>query len=222
MQVKVPVCKTCNNGWMSDLETTASPLIKAMASGAVSRGGGSPIPDGMRGVLGIEGRGQRTLAAWTAKTAAMLTLAHAQGAIPKPHTEAIRTTGVPAQGTWVLIGRYKRGKWGQLWWSHAPLPPIHQILRQPPPEPQTSGQPPMEHGYCTTLIVGELVLQAIFIGGDVPLNMHLTSSPYLLPIWTVQQDPAVWPPALDITDLILEGIAPPTLAPTIGEWGRLP
>jgi hypothetical protein len=52
------VCKSCNNGWMSDLETAAKDTL----FGSALSGRGRELPRG----------GQRTLAAWVLKTAMMV------------------------------------------------------------------------------------------------------------------------------------------------------
>jgi hypothetical protein len=57
------VCQRCNNGWMSDLEQDAKPMLEAMLDG--------------RGRL-LHAGGQRTLAAWALKTAMMA--GHTNGA----------------------------------------------------------------------------------------------------------------------------------------------
>jgi hypothetical protein len=55
------VCAACNNGWMSDLETRAKPLLKPVFQGRGRE---------------IHKEGQRMLAAWAFKTAVMLEYTH--------------------------------------------------------------------------------------------------------------------------------------------------
>lgn len=53
LQWTVPVCKTCNNGWMSSLENAASPIVTSMIWGTPTT---------------IDGGAQTTVAVWAAKT----------------------------------------------------------------------------------------------------------------------------------------------------------
>jgi len=65
------VCASCNNGWMSDLEGRAKPMLETMLEG--------------RG-RALHQEGQRTLAAWALKTAIMVDTSTAPSDLSYPST----------------------------------------------------------------------------------------------------------------------------------------
>lgn len=87
------VCKTCNNGWMSTLESQAKPYLDAML-----RGHGRALHE----------NGVRTLAAWALKTSMMVE--HMHGAtrrvIPSEEYAHLFENGEPSERVRIWIAAY--------------------------------------------------------------------------------------------------------------------
>ncbi len=92
-QVKA-VCKACNNGWMSDLETAAKDTLFGAAFSGTDRD--------------LSRAGQRTLAAWALKTAMMAehTNVASRRAIPRGEYEHLWNQREPSTSTRIWLASY--------------------------------------------------------------------------------------------------------------------
>ena len=90
-RVKVKVCKGCNNGWMSDLEQRAKPLIASMARGAACH---------------IAPGEARVLAAWAVKAAMLFEYASSRDGLFYQQSDRahLKENGEPPTGTAVWLG----------------------------------------------------------------------------------------------------------------------
>jgi len=75
------ICKACNNGWMSELETVAMPVLL-------------PLVRGERDVRQLTPQGARKVAAWAVKTVLTLSAAVQEKRAPLAHYQALH--GDPA------------------------------------------------------------------------------------------------------------------------------
>jgi hypothetical protein len=130
------VCKICNHGWMSDLETESRPILSPMIHDLVA-----PLSDQQRHVI----------ARWAVKTAIVLGSA-TQGRKPifywRPECESLCRDSTVPEHTLVWLGHYVRsdlGAWGSQMWLDMP------------------NQSKVAHGCVTTLVVGHLAIQALTI-----------------------------------------------------------
>lgn len=131
VQIQLP-CTTCNNGWMSDLESTVEPIITPMIKPGTARA--------------LDVAHQTVLAAWMMKTAMV-----AEPLSPmRPHyytpaeRQFLMDRLTPPAGVRIWIGRY-RGRFR----CHSSA----DHLRSPKP----GGL--LLPGYCSTFAVGHLAFQ---------------------------------------------------------------
>ncbi len=89
------ICSTCNNGWMSDLETRAKTVLLSLLQGSREIGDLSDFES-------------LAVARWVAKTAYCLNIGGHENRIPTSHFEALRqvTSGLPA-GVVVLASTHE-------------------------------------------------------------------------------------------------------------------
>lgn len=88
------VCKECNEGWMSQLEQFAKPIL----AGPISRGG----------ACALDLRAQWIAAQWAAKTSYVFQTLAPEGLAPMTHPVLLRLNGEPPPGVSVFIGSHYR------------------------------------------------------------------------------------------------------------------
>jgi hypothetical protein len=179
-------CQRCNNGWMSDLETKAEPIL-------------APIIKGQSRRLGIAA--QATVATWAVKTVMMAAYTHPETRVIPPSDYGwLRRHGSPPPRFQVWIGARAQGvgDWPTLY--------RHLALGLVPAEqaPFVIGLKPNAHR--TTLAIGHLVLHVA--GFSVPrfaLNLEVLKRS-VIPIWPHPGRPVLWPPEFAVNDVILDGM----------------
>ena len=175
------VCRSCNNGWMSELEGKAKPLLTPMILG-------EPIK--------LDEREQRTLASWAVKTAMVYQLTTEHRAIRRYEYEHLRLHLTPRSPTQVWLATRT---------NEEPKPSIFGF-RASGMAP-ARGAPARYDAYLVTLAIGYFVAQ--IHGHD--LEMHSGAlwtrrgplAAALQQIWPYTE-PISWPPAQRIrlfTDL---------------------
>ena len=172
------VCKPCNHGWMSDLETESRPILSPMMHDLIA-----PLDDQQRHVI----------AKWMAKTAMVLGSATA-GRKPifygKEECENLRSNSAIPDHTLVWLGHYLRsdlGAWGSQMWL------------------DMQDQAKVAHGCVTTLVIGHLAIQALSIHirpeyRDRTISFRPNSWGFdweriLSCVWPIT-GPIAWPPPL--------------------------
>lgn len=173
------VCKACNGGWMSDLETWASQVL-------------APMIEGEPQLLSVED--QASLATWAIKTIMMWQTAPAnRRATPVEDYRWLFDHRTPAPLTKVRIGRLL-----------APGGPFIEYSQQnlflaETPDPPPPGLNP--HAWRSILTVGQALIEVIGSGDghSVEERFPNMTGPVLIDIWPGTQHPVRWPPefALD-------------------------
>jgi hypothetical protein len=174
------VCASCNNGWMSTLETEAKPLLSPMIEGKP---------------MGLSAREQKLAATWAAKTAAMLGLTHSKRpVVPAADVAALFATREPPRNTYVWIGAYE-GEWSG-WYSG-------DVIGLGP-----RGNP-HGFASCTTLVLGRLVFQLLGHDLPEPMTpVSAPEADRLsIQIWPDPRPLVSWPPDFAILDGGLEMFA---------------
>jgi hypothetical protein len=87
------VCATCNNGWMSELEAEAQPLIRPMVTGALS--------------IALQAPAQDLLARWVTKTALMVQYLQPQVLIPEAMYTRLYQQRTPSRDARAWLARYE-------------------------------------------------------------------------------------------------------------------
>ena len=162
------VCASCNNGWMSRLETDAQPLLMTMLRGhrrTFHRGG------------------QAVLAGWAIKTALALGMLHldAYEPITAAHCRrSARGRGQPTEFCQVFLGAYG-GKTAV----------SHQIRRLT----LNVGEPNECAAFLSTFVVGPALFQAFFHDYPEPVTLERASGTleWVSQLWPYV-GPAAWPP----------------------------
>jgi len=98
-----PVCRKCNNRWLSVLENDTKPVLGPMIRGEEQR---------------LFADQQRLLATWALKTAMMLDLASGDPVIPAGFFHALRQQRQPFPSSFVFLGAYKGDRWAT-WAAHS-------------------------------------------------------------------------------------------------------
>ena len=169
------VCSTCNNGWLSQLEGTAKPVITPLIRGEPRR---LPYDD------------QALIAAWTSKTALVSLLLSSVEArlsgygVPSTEYTALyaqrdRIEPLPYSQYWT--GSYTGNRRGASIWV---TPFVIEVLG--------AGSPPdIPSGYAMTLVLGKLLVQGVRFTAPA-LQVELTTERGFLDIWP-PQDTFPWP-----------------------------
>ena len=114
------VCTSCNNGWMSDLENRARPLLHSLIAGD-------------RTVVGLNESERKLLSFWACKTAYAMSYAglHKQP-VPVDHFRHLDKHSVPITGVGVFAGDHTQSGIASIHqtqdWPHLHLDPNRGIL----------------------------------------------------------------------------------------------
>jgi hypothetical protein len=169
------VCAACNNGWLSQLEGEAKPVIAPLIRGEARR---LPYDD------------QALIAAWTCKTALVSLLISSDEArlsgygVPPTEYTALyvqrdRMEPLPYSQYW--IGSYTGNRRGASIWV---TPFVIEVLGADSP-------PDIPSGYAMTLVLGKLLVQGVRFTAPA-LQVELTTEWGFLDIWP-PQDTFPWP-----------------------------
>lgn len=169
LEIKAPVCRPCNNRWLSVLEHDVQPLLGPMLHGQER----TLAPDE-----------QRLLAAWAVKTALMLDLSGGAPLVPTGFYHDFRLHRRALDSHIVFLAAYL-GSRRAVWAQRAGLR-IGGI-------PDT--QPP--NAFVATFTVFRVVFQVLghFTVGSATLHgERWPFAPALVQIWPPQDHPVEWPP----------------------------
>jgi hypothetical protein len=177
------VCRECNNGWMSDLETA----VRSTMGGLVN-----DIS------MTLDEEQQRLLALWAVKTAMVIEgVKQAKNNFYSPEQRsAFRTTLVPPEDTAVWLGRCAQSNL-----LHGEARKLHVSNQR--------ATNPLEDGCATTFVTGRLVMQVLSVKrkSDAPrgrLSLEIRAGPWeskLVQIWPVEKQRVNWPPPHNFSDL---------------------
>lgn len=172
------VCKSCNNGWMSDLETAA----KDMLFGSAFSGHGRVLSRG----------GQRTLAGWALKTAMMAehTNARSRRGIPGVEYEHLWEHREPSANVRIWLASYAGANAVAL-----ALPFGIDVGRDRLPARERGER----NVWGSTILFGPVVFQ--ILGSDVPkvLDVFDLATPNTHQIWPYRR-PFTWTPHPGLDD----------------------
>ena len=170
------VCKDCNEGWMSRLETAVRPTL------------GSLLNDIS---LMLDSKSQCLLAAWACKTAMVFEgVKQAKDKFySKEDRHMLREQQVPPRDTLIWLGRF----------SHSYL--LHSEGRKLVPRKTIHGAP-VEDGCATTFVIKRLAIQVLSIkrkpeahGRDIKIDAR--GGPWndkLIQVWPIGNSTVSWPP----------------------------
>jgi len=168
LNVTAPICRECNTRWLSTLENDVRPILAPMIVGQPQR------------LMAAE---QEKLAAWAAKTALMIDLAHrGQSIIPEGFYRDLRLRRSALPSHTVIISNYG-GNWAA--WAQG------QTLRA---DPSDDSSRPV--GFVITFTVFRVVFQVMghFTAGSMEVNEgRWQYAPCIERIWPIWKMPVQWP-----------------------------
>jgi hypothetical protein len=169
------VCRRCNTGWMSRLESACAGLL------------GDPMLYGS--TMNLDHKQQATVARWAVKTAMVLE-AHRRPAdplahLPKSHVNMMRDSTTPPPGTAVRIFGRMAGD------GHFIITRSAGLLRRPEGEPREGVDD--AKSYVSTFVVGFLGFQILGTGYEDAGSPRLTETP-----WLHEHTIRLWPPCLGL------------------------
>lgn len=168
------LCKECNNGWMSRLESVTKPLFESILN---------------QQLIAIEPSDQVILARWAVKTAMVLDTVDSNRTWFYDETEKLRmreTQTIPERtSVWIA--------------KSVNYPNIYSAAKDLWTSPNNTGV----HAFVTTMGFGSLALQVVSIKppAKIPANKAITydvsDGPWdqtLVQVWPVNKNPLTWPP----------------------------
>ncbi len=185
------VCATCNNGWMSDLETKNIPIVGSMFSDLS---------------ITLDRSQQEIIASWTIKTSMILNSTRSKDTkrnfYRKQDCIAMRESLAIPEHTTVWIGRIDNKYLVGNCIDHRYLTP--------------DTYKPYARTIITTVVVGHFVVQSIttyklskFVDLGIPTikpeGEELEA--YLTQVWPIERESLTWPPAGSFTNGGPNGIA---------------
>jgi hypothetical protein len=198
------VCKTCNHGWMSDLESPAKRLLPSMM-----------LAPGQ--ALSLTATDQATLAAWSVMNIMVTQAATLGGGVRViPNMDRRHKTHNQPPDRYRVAIAVRQRDFGWPLWSTS-LAGINPIL---PVRPLTSDDRLNAcNAYEAAICVGHFVayLSASLQDGYV-LGLPGELLPALIPVWPTSERRCAWPPSLALTtqtirDYFTEIPVPPDLSP---------
>jgi hypothetical protein len=179
------VCAPCNNGWLSELEEAAKPILE-------------PLILGRKRTLTLTEAD--TVAVWCVKTALLFQLTHPERReAPDAHYRWLFEHRVPPANTFAWLAGYNGALWSG-WY-------MHQMLElRDPGETDPSGR-----GYCATVTTGALVFQVTGLNAVDPAEIEKASDtePYIVQVWPSKRKALQVPPPLLLDDVSLPQFADP-------------
>lgn len=180
---KVPyVCRGCNNGWMSRMETRTRPILMPLIQG---------LPHS------ISTFDLKVLATWIAKTVMVAEYIH-PGHIAIPDLERLHLMAnlAPPDNWMIWIADYRGLKWRSLALSHH----MGKLLPPKPTEPADKPLGPDTH--VTSIGIGRLFIQV----GVSAHGFDMENDAFRL-VWPLSGLSLSWPPARPIDDAEADHVA---------------
>ena len=163
------VCQSCNNEWMSELETLAMPILQPMIR---------PV-----GSVTLDADQQLVLACWLSKVAILHEYAATRRYFRVADRASLLRRGAPPPGVQIWIGAYVGSRTGTLWGGPCTF---------------AGGRPPQHvPGLLTTLNLGQFAAQLLAhrLRDSMRVRGQYDFSRLVLRIWPPLVERVTWPPA---------------------------
>lgn len=177
------VCKTCNSGWMSDIETAAKPIVVPMIEGHS---------------VELDATSQSILGAWACMKTVLSGYAYRPPVtVPEDWLEHICEDRRPPPHGWVVLATRYVGRRPALFARHR-----LELFNRENDKPQ-----PDNEGIMMSLVVGYLALKAIGVRRKGVSN---SGTPFVQ-VWPTSPLTLLWPPRAQISDEMLEDFLSPVI-----------
>jgi hypothetical protein len=169
------VCERCNNGWLSDLETTASGLVGPLVLGDPTT---------------LDAAGQRTIATWGYKTALLMQMLRPEGSrvVPTARFEELHGLGRPPSDARIWLAHRRGGN----------------VMQETFSAIRITGGGVRVPGFFSVLAFGRMIILVAARLAPGPERMRIGSDvdPQItVQIWPGSVRGATWPPPTPLTDL---------------------
>lgn len=177
------VCKSCNNGWMSGLETANKSILGALVTDFA---------------LPLEKETQELIALWVTKTAMVFECLNPKHRwfFTDTDRQSFLVNWRPPDGMLIWLGRYAHyvGISGE----------ARRLGHR-----QEDHNFPLSEGYLSTFVFGHLVLQSLMARRNPKFNntritrIQMAANPVgprLIQIWPIKRDRLEWPPTASFSD----------------------
>jgi len=192
------VCKICNNGWMSQLESQNIPLIGSLAQNVL-------IP--------LDTRQQTSIALWATKTAMVLDSIRRRAErrfYRRRECEQLHQNSLIPELTFIWLGMYAENSLGLFGTDIRLFDQIPEVF------------PTIGHGCVNTIVAGHLAIQVLTIHllpeyRDHPIEVGPNAGDWsrlTLGIWPIEKSTA-WPPSTPFT-----GSGPHSIGQFVNRWKR--
>jgi hypothetical protein len=181
------VCKSCNNGWMSQLQQRAKPYLLPLIAGDVTA---------------FDARAQEILSAWVAMFVMVAEHFDRYKVVSSQQERRFLWKNQKAPSNWkIWIGDYQKENWkGLLARFCVPISSKkHRIKRMDNGLPRPNTQ-------AVTFVVGRLYVHVASSATDIFEHWHLNRPDLLVQIWPVRRNIVAWPPTT-MTDRDADRIA---------------
>jgi hypothetical protein len=181
------VCKSCNNGWMSQLQQRTKPYLLPLTSGDVTA---------------FDARAQEILSAWVATFVMVAEHFDRYKVVSSQKERRFLCKNQKAPANWkIWIGDFEKKNWkGHLARFCVPISSKeHRIKRMDNGLPRPNTQ-------TVSFVVGRLYVHVASSATDIFENWHLDRCDLLVQIWPVRRNIVAWPPTT-MTDRDVDGIA---------------
>ena len=193
------VCRPCNHGWMSDLESKCAPLLKPMLKGEQR---------------GLSLKQQTLLAQWATKTAMTLdqTVPLEMRVFSPDEGKQLMDRELPPPGTGVQLARYD-GTGIFLDFGH------NDLYRGAVEDPANPGPP---DGHRTAIRIDQLIVE-VNVTSDSNLDLRsgttgVAVTDLLQPIWPASA-PVAWPPRIAMGDATWTSFVEPDMPDAAKQQG---
>lgn len=176
------VCKSCNSGWMSQLETAARPIITSLMN---------------RSFRALGPKEQSILATWAAKICMAAEWSKSDGVkIPQSERTTLKDLRVPPDGWGLWIANYTGGSWSELTIYQHRGNLINPAIRNPGIE--------MKYAQSTVFGMKRVVFLVVSsnMGGLVEkVASRINGAPSIAQIWpSLHPRSILWPPDVALDD----------------------
>lgn len=182
------VCESCNNGWMSRLQTSAKPVVLPLVTGADAR---------------LFRNDLKNLVAWCAMFVMLAEWASKDrqfAGIAQADRDFLRQSGLPPPRDWrIWVARYVRGDWAGVY-QHVTVNVV-----ETDEEARAPGVP-LPNTQSTTFVAGELLCHAFSSSFRGAAATNHPPKPFVQ-IWPIKQTPLVWPPQTLVDDATADAVS---------------
>lgn len=184
------VCRSCNNGWMSRLQTQTKPILL-------------PLVSGERTILWK--RQAQTLASWATMFVMVTEWARRNSELVVSTSSdrlGFSQTTIPPRGWKIWVGRYERGDW----------PGVFARTTFPIESPETpvvyaSNGAAMPNSQAVTFVIGQVAFHVFCSPIRAFVQKQQLPAEAISQLWPLRKTPVRWPLDYTLSDIDMDNLA---------------